>query len=408
MVTEMRIDTKNPSSEQGSDLQFDSLLSVSPQHPGRALRKALTENATENGLSYKSCKALQELIRRKFSLKGTRGVWDNRTTAKNFCYVALDSIPGFRGPRVAYVRLLQTATRRELTDQELKKLDGHRATLASLIYENILSNGKGAGTEFIKRNGLGTLVANPRSFLSRTESLGAVIRFALPGLIDEERQGCIRPHHIEHYHLNDPEYCKRLFIRTLRAEVGGPLDTYLACAPGDTASRKRARVELATAIRERIIKPNGGGEVWLAAQDINSLISREALQLPCESFGGLLRRFLPEVVDEQDPEAIQPHEVHHGEWQSPAYTRVQVLRALAQCDSAPAAARCAKSILAGEDPTAEDRQAGITAAADNLALNAFVGDFGLRSLHIRPPAFLSSRRVTSLRDFAEFCFLPES
>ena len=373
-----------------------------------ALRKALTENATENGLSYKSCQALQELIRQKFSLNGTRGVWDNRTTAKNFCYVALDSIPGFRSPRVAYVRLLQTASRRGLTDHELKKLDGHRATLASLIYENILRNEKGAGTEFIKRNGLSTIVANPRSFLSRTDSLGAVIRFALPGLIDEERQGCIRPHHIEHYHLNDPEYCKRLFFRTLRAEVGESLDTYLACAPGNTSSRKRARVELASAIRERIIKPNGGGEVWLVAQEISSLISREALELPCESFGGLLRRFLPVVVDEQDPEAIQPHEVHHGEWENPAYTRVQVLRALAQCDSAPAAARCARSILAGEDPTAEDRQAGITAAADNLALNAFVGDFGLRSLHIRPPAFLSSRRVASLRDFAEFCFLPES
>lgn len=254
MVTEMRIVTKNPSSEQGSDLQFDSLLLVSPQHPGRALRKALTANATENGLSYKSCKALQELIRRKFSLKGTRGVWDNRTTAKNFCYVALDSIPGFRGPRVAYVRLLQTASRRELTDQELKKLNGHRTTLASLIYENILHNEKGAGTEFIKRNGLITLVVKPRSCLSRTDSLGAVIRFALPGLIDEERQGCIRPHHIEHYHLNDPEYCKRLLFSTLSAVIDESLDTYLARDPGSTASRKRARVELASAIRERISK----------------------------------------------------------------------------------------------------------------------------------------------------------
>ena len=100
--------------QSGKTLDFAFLREQEPSNPGRVLRRALTMNAAEDGLSYKSCQALKTLLDEGFVLNGTRGVWDNITTARNMTFVALDTIPGFRKPRTSYVRLLQLATRREL------------------------------------------------------------------------------------------------------------------------------------------------------------------------------------------------------------------------------------------------------------------------------------------------------
>jgi hypothetical protein len=94
-------------------------------------------------------------------------------------FVALDSISGFRETRLKYVRLLNYEKPRALTEHEKALLDITRAKLTRLIYEHVLSNGDGAGVAFIERNKLSTLASVKRDFLERTDSFGALIRFAV-------------------------------------------------------------------------------------------------------------------------------------------------------------------------------------------------------------------------------------
>jgi len=292
--------------DSGATLKFASLRAEEPATPERVLRRALTQNASERGLSYQSCKQLKEFLEDGFLLVGTRGVWDNTTTARNMIFLALDSISDFRRPRLQYTRLVRHAAMRQLTPPELAKLDSARSKMSELIYKHLLGNGEGAASAFITKHKLATLTSAPRSFLVRTDSFGALLRFALPGLIDETRPGCIRPHHIEHFHLNDRAYCKRLFLRTLAGDVGKPLENYLRTSAQKSAeaAHRHSIHRLASEIRKKILDQAGGAEHWLQAKGIVSLISRPCLNLNTASFGGLIGRFLRDVVDDRDPHAL--------------------------------------------------------------------------------------------------------
>jgi hypothetical protein len=395
--------------QSGKTLDFAFLREQEPSNPGRVLRRALTMNAAEDGLSYKSCQALKTLLDEGFVLNGTRGVWDNITTARNMTFVALDTIPGFRKPRTSYVRLLQLATRRELAYDELSKLDTARTAISKLLYTHILSNGEGAGSEFITNAKLTTLTSAPRAFLERMDSFGALIRFALPGIIDEERAGCVRPHHIEHFHLNDPQYCERLFIRTLSADLGNQISKFhrTQSLPPDAPAHQRSTRELANAIRETILDQPGGGEAWLIARGVSSLLSRQSLHLESQSFGGLLQRFFPQVINQNDPLLIQPHEIRYGLWNDQNYARLQILRAFAT--HIPKIPGVREFCRLAEAKKAIPKEVRLFAYenAQTIACREFIAQGRLQSIHIRPPTFISSSKTASLEEIARFCFEPE-
>lgn len=395
--------------QSGKTLDFAFLHKQEPSNPGRLLRRALTMNAAEDGLSYKSCQVLKTLLDEGFTLNGTRGVWDNVTTARNMIFVALDAIPGFRHPRTSYVRLLHLATQRELQKNELSKLNTARATISKLLYKHILSNGEGAGSEFITNSKLATLTSTPRAFLERMDSFGALIRFALPGSIDEERPGCIRPHHIEHFHLNDPRYCERLFIRTLSADLGTQIAEFrkTQLLPPDAPAHQRSTRTLANAIRETILSQPGGGEAWLTARGISSLLSRQSLRLESQSFGGLLQRFFPQIINQNDPLLIQPHEIRYGLWRDKHYARVQILRAFATHIPEIPGVREFCRLAEGKKTIPQEVRLFAYENAKTIACKDFIAQGRLQSIHIRPPKFISSNKTASLEEIARFCFEPK-
>lgn len=412
-MTPQAIATTSPANDRGAPhdagrtLNIAMLRAQAPENPGRVLRQALTQNASEEGLSYKSCQRLKEILNDGFLLVGTRGVWDNTTTARNMIFVALDSIPGFREPRVQYTRLLRHAVMRPLSEDEVTRLDRTRARMSALLYEHVLGNGEGAATTFITTHKLATLTSAPREFLDRTDSFGALLRFALPGLIDETRPGCIQPHHIEHFHLNDPAYCERLFLRALSTQIGKPLHDYLRARERqpDSAARQVSIHRLASAIREEILV-KAGGDDWLLASGIFSLVSRPSLHLRTASFGGLIDRFLPDLVNHRDPRALQPHEIHHGMWGKKEYARLQVLRAFhSYSPKLPEVKKYCELATAGSKISREIRNDAFQAAL-GIPMRKFIAHGRLQSLHIRPPDFLSAEKTASLEDFARFCFRP--
>jgi hypothetical protein len=351
---------------------------------------------------------LLELLKDGFSMNGTRGVFDHKTTVRNLIFVALDeTIHGFREPRLKYLRLKRQAENSQTQDNQERELGKLAKKLCELLHVHILDK-DGGGSEFIARTNLTSITANRRAFLDKTDSFGSLLRFALPGLIDQDLPGRIRPHHIEHDHLNDPKYCKRLFLRTLYETAPEEFIGYVKALDKSTkpADRKAAVHALCKAIRERILKRGeGGGDEWLKENRIYSLISREKLNLETASFGGLVKRFIPNLISIKDPEALQPHEVRHGCWEDKRYARTQLLRAFAQHVKSDAIKGFIRDARKGGAITPESRNKAYEDAI-RPTTRTFLAQSGLQSLHIRPPQFLTANATANIEDLARFCFKP--
>jgi hypothetical protein len=224
-------------------------------------------------------------------------VFDNQTTARSMIFVALDTIPGLKQKRIEYIRLVDKSNSSELQADEHERLVHVRSALSNLLFEHVLLNGEGSGSQFLDNTGMQALVGSKRSFLDRTDSFGAAVRFALPGLIHESSPGCIRPHQIEHFHLNDPEYCQRVFRHELSLVMPSQLNAYLeaytksgdtSARPGTAQDKQIAIQNLASEIRKQILQRGAsGGEHWLTEKKMLSLISRTGLK---NSFVARLKR----------------------------------------------------------------------------------------------------------------------
>jgi hypothetical protein len=343
-------------------------------------------------------------------------VFDNQTTARNMIFVALDTIPGLKQKRIEYIRLVDKSNSSERQADEHERLVHVRSALSNLLFEHVLLNGEGSGSRFLDNTGMQALVGSKRSFLGRTDSFGAVVRFALPGLIHESSPGCIRPHQIEHFHLNDPEYCQRVFRHELSLVMPSQLNAYLeaytksgdtSARPGTAQDKQIAIQNLASEIRKQILQRGAsGGEHWLTEKKMLSLISSKKLGLKTSSFGGLLERFLPGLVDEKNIHALQPHECHHGFWKNEQYARTQILRAFILHEPKLEAVHNFLAAVKRGEISNEIRQAAYKEVM-GLKFRTFIQDSGLQSLYLRPIKEISQGNVMKLRDMAKFCFLEQ-
>jgi hypothetical protein len=183
-------------------------------------------------------------------------------------------------------------------------------------------------------------------------------------------------------------------------------DAYLSVknARPNSRTKKLAIHNLAQAVRDKILNRSGGGEGWLLKNGIASLISRDCLKLRHQSFGGLIDRLIPDIVNRNDPKALQPHELHHGLWQEKRYARTQLLRAFASYHPPLESVReyCSRK-AERKDIDLSLRQAAL-AEAKAVKIGDLVKHGHLQSLRIRPPSFLSEKSTATAEDMANFCF----
>ncbi|MDE2009800.1 MAG: hypothetical protein KGJ09_06935 [Candidatus Omnitrophica bacterium] len=110
--------------------------------------------------------------------------WSDPENARRHIDQALDTIPGFKEAR-------QHNDIKEMAQLYRKYVIGYKSKV------NINRNGQLAF--FTEVGGLGGLMANPQTYLEKMNSASSVLRFALPGLIDDQNPDALHSNEVEKF-----------------------------------------------------------------------------------------------------------------------------------------------------------------------------------------------------------------
>ncbi|MBW2045211.1 MAG: acetate/propionate family kinase, partial [Deltaproteobacteria bacterium] len=217
------------------------------------------------------------------------GFWTNETTARNMIYATLDTIYGFRRARGRKdIKRMAQLYRKHVIPykpQDRKKFPEC-----------------GQLTFFYERGGLRTLLIKPRIFLTKLGSPAAVLRFALPGLIDLTNPDALDPLEVERDYWNDGENAR---YHTLQA---------LDKIPGFKEAREEKEggniKKMAALYRKHVLhyKPLAffyevGGLKGLTGRP------RKYLENKKENPAALIRFVIDGLIDDDNPDALKSWEV---------------------------------------------------------------------------------------------------
>lgn len=338
---------KRPQDYSGQSLI--EIYSNGSRQSQRALRRYLTELSKGDDISYKQACELRELIEKTgFNLchinLGGGGFWGNTTNMRNMFFVALDTLgEDFKIERENYLRLIVSLKDSKMVStKSLILLNQNTENLSGLIREKVLQ-APGGSKEFIRRCGLVGLTSYRGSLKDGSYSFGSLLRRFLPGLIDENNQYALRPHEVEGDWWNNKEYAEKQVLRAL-TNVDYDLKVLLNDYSILYEKKLKAKLskeeekslctvtdEIANIVRNKILLADGGGIEFLRVSGFSGLVGaqREFFDR-VNSIGSVLRCFVPDLVDEDNEHALQPHELEDDWWNNENYARVQVFRTLSK------------------------------------------------------------------------------
>ena len=284
------------------------------RRPRNVFKQTLRDLSKGRGLSYEQAIQLTAIRRanKDFTLRGIKGFWDNKTTAGNMTYCAMDSInkwkekeieledDEFKKTRELYLYLRNKKGKEELTPEESFALNVLTAKLSDILRSEVLKNG--GGEVFLKQSKLRGLVVNHRDFLDKQSSLGSILRAFLPGIIDEENEFALQPHEVEDDWWNNQDYAKRQVFRQLSKLNGMKelLKEYKKLKDENPINKKAFDItiqKIADILRSEVLE-NGGGEVFLRKSKLYGLVVNHRDFLDTKgNLGSVLRAFLPEVAE---------------------------------------------------------------------------------------------------------------
>jgi serine/threonine protein kinase len=226
-----------------------------------------------------------------------KGFWASPTTAIHFTLVVLDElVPGFRAARQRNdIRTMAGLYRQYVKSYEPKD----RKRYAT----------KGAQSFFYEMGRLGGLMNGQRTYLSKTGSPGALIRLALPELIDLTNPDALDPLEVESGYWNDPENAKYHILKTLDS------------IPGFRQARERNDIAaMAKLYRDHVIgyvskdktkyPRNGQLSFFFEVGGLMSLLNNRQTYLQRKgSPYAILSLALPRLVDQSDPGALRLSEL---------------------------------------------------------------------------------------------------
>ncbi|GEM_PF-6041512 len=274
-----------------------------------AIRKWLKE-----GLSYYEA-AVWRKARVKDHVRSPHGFWLSEKTARYSILAALDTILGFWAAREAGdLGVMRDLYRKHVIAYQAEDKDRFK------------KNGQLAF--FAEVGGLSGLFSNRLSYLSKSNSPGALLRLALPKLIDLRNPDALDPLEVERGYWDDPENAKYHTLLALDAIDGFKR----ARENGDLAEMARLYREKVIGYKAKVnakYKRDGQQGFFYNEAGLAGLLSNERSYLPkMGSPAALLRLVLPELIDVRNPAALDPLEVERGYWDDPENAKYHILLAL--------------------------------------------------------------------------------
>jgi len=295
--------------------------------------------------------------------------WDDRKMAIHSIWVTLDTIPGFQ------------KARRENNIKLMKELYLNKVK----VYPAQKGKYNGAVAFFKEVGGLGGFMNLPRNqFLAKKNSPAALLRFAIPGLIDLRNPDALDPLDVElnywtdpenaKYHIyqaldsidgfrfrearekNDIKKMKELYLQEVKGYPGGQ-NAFFFKVGGLTSLMSDFHSYLAKGIARQQLIDEGFAKI-LDDKDIFDDISPTEVRLKrnpkllktklqrlfpgnwgslmvilkqsfkYDSSAALLRFALPGLIDLTNPDALDPLDVERYYWTDPANARYHIYQAL--------------------------------------------------------------------------------
>ncbi len=288
------------------EIELDEMLTLLTSTDEKV--KEEKDKLLRNGFNYKQAVLIRHLRVETERLSYTpRGLFRAPQTAKNLILATLDTIPGFKDARdKSDIETMAELYRKHVINYKAKDPAKYR---------------NGQQTFFEEIGGLTGLITTKINYLSKTGSAAALIKFALPQLIDPAIPGTLDPLEIERGYWKDPNNAK---YHTLKA-----LDTI----PGFKEARERNDIKImATLYRKYVInykatdtdkyKENGQRTFFKEVGGLNSLISNKIAYLDKNgSTASLIRLVLDKLIDPTNPDALNPSEVERNCYKMPDNTK---------------------------------------------------------------------------------------
>lgn len=253
---------------------------------------------------------------------------------------ALSNFPGMKELLNDYMVLKEKEKVGSLKNGDKQSLNIVIGEISSIVRSEILKK-LGGGKEFVDKIGV-----------HKKHGLGAILRDALPGIVDENNTFAIQPHELESFWWQEEDYAKIQFLKALNKIEGmeellegyfllkeeerklKESDTNAELSQTDKDILDTITAEISKIIRSEILDKAGSGKKFIEDSKLKGLtpVKRDFLNDKTNSLGALLRAFLPGVIDENKEKefALQPHEVESDWWDDENYAKRQFFKALSK------------------------------------------------------------------------------
>jgi len=267
-----------------------------------------------HGLSYDEAKVWRD-AKIAENIRFPKGLWQNEITARNFIYLALDTIPGFKQAREENnIKVMAELYRSHVIKYQLKD--------AKKYDEN------GQLGFFFEVGKLNSLIANSRPFLKKVNSPPSILQFALPGLIDLSNPDALDPLEVGNDYWTDPQNAKFHIYQVL--------DTIPGFKDARDTNNIKVMAELyrkyvmGYKVKDSVRYNNGQVGFFLEEGGLSSLMRNASVKYldKKNSPAALLRFALPGLIDEENPDALAPLEVENDYWTDPHKAKERIIQAL--------------------------------------------------------------------------------
>jgi hypothetical protein len=163
-----------------------------------------------------------------------KGIWDSEETAKNVILATLDGIEddelgSFKDARQSLEQAKQLSDKAAISSSVKRMADLYRKHVIGYQFSKPMKSNIGAQQAFFYEHGiLKSLMSNRRPFLDKMGSAAALLRFALPELIDTTIEGALDPLEVEYSYWDNPDNAKKHILSALYT-IDGFEDAHKLC-----------------------------------------------------------------------------------------------------------------------------------------------------------------------------------
>ncbi len=227
--------------------------------------------------------------------------WNDPENARKYILKALDSIPGFQQAREQNdIGTMSNLYRTHVIEHSAKS--GSQGRLAS----------QGGQISFFMEKGLSGLIGNPRPFFNGDVSNSPIqlLKFAIPSLVDDNNPVALNELDVRHDYWTEPDNAKKHVLQALYT-ISEFTEAHTNMDVGTMARLYRENVLSYQSTSDG--KYKGGQIAFFVDNGMQGLFSRPRAYLDkyC-SPAALLRITIPELVDTNNPAALQFNEIEQN------------------------------------------------------------------------------------------------